>query len=143
MDMSLSKLQELVMDREAWPPAAHGVAKSRTRLIDRTELNWTGLLGFPGGASDKIIHLPMQETPVRSLGQEDPLEREMATHSSILAWEIPWKRSLAGYSPRSCKKSDTASDKKTDDNSASDYDINYEKLYFSTLHKCGILLVWV
>ena len=34
---------------------------------------------------------PMQETRVRSLGQEDPLEKEMVTHSSILAWRIPWK----------------------------------------------------
>ena len=33
---------------------------------------------------------PMRETWVRSLGQEDPLEKEMATHSSILAWRIPW-----------------------------------------------------
>ena len=33
----------------------------------------------------------MQETQVRSLGREDPLEKEMATHSSILAWRIPWK----------------------------------------------------
>ena len=32
----------------------------------------------------------MQETHVQSLGQEDPLEKEMATHSSVLAWEIPW-----------------------------------------------------
>ena len=32
----------------------------------------------------------MQETPVQSLGREDPLEKEMATHSSILAWRIPW-----------------------------------------------------
>ena len=32
----------------------------------------------------------MQETRVQSLGKEDPLEKEMATHSSILAWEIPW-----------------------------------------------------
>ena len=32
----------------------------------------------------------MQETQVQSLGREDPLEKEMATHSSILAWEIPW-----------------------------------------------------
>ena len=32
----------------------------------------------------------MQETQVQSLGQEDPLEKEMATHSSILAWKIPW-----------------------------------------------------
>ena len=34
--------------------------------------------------------LPMQETRIRSLGQEDPLEKEMVTHSSILAWRIPW-----------------------------------------------------
>ena len=38
-----------------------------------------------------VKHLPtMQETRIRSLGQEDPLEKEMATHSSTLAWKIPW-----------------------------------------------------
>ena len=41
----------------------------------------------------------MQEIQVWSLGWEDPLEKEMVTHSSTLAWEIPWEKSLAGYSP--------------------------------------------
>ena len=43
------------------------------------------------------IHLPIQETQVQSLSGKDPTEKEMATHSSILAWEIPWQRNLAGY----------------------------------------------
>ena len=41
----------------------------------------------------------MQEMQIQSLGQEDPLEEEVATHSSVLAWEIHGQRSLAGYSP--------------------------------------------
>ena len=47
----------------------------------------------------KRIFLPMQEMqemPVRSLGQEDPLEKEMATHSSTLAWEILWTEEPGG-----------------------------------------------
>ena len=55
----------------------------------------------------------MQEMGIQSLGQEDPLEQEMATHSSIPACKIPWteepggQRSLAGYSPWDCKELDT------------------------------------
>ena len=42
--------------------------------------------------AQRLKRLPgMQETGVRSLGWEDPLEKEMATHSSILAWRIPWR----------------------------------------------------
>ena len=48
----------------------------------------------------------MQETQVGSLSQEDPLEEEMATHSSILAWRSHGQRSLAGYSPWGHKESD-------------------------------------
>ena len=40
--------------------------------------------------------LAMQETQVQSLGQEDPLEKRMATHSSILAWRIPWTEAPGG-----------------------------------------------
>ena len=49
----------------------------------------------------------MQETWVQSLGQEDTLEKGMGTHSSILAWRIPWMRSLEGYIPWGHKESDT------------------------------------
>ena len=44
--------------------------------------------------SDKRIHLSMQEMRVQSLGWEDPLEEETATHSSILAWEVPWTEEI-------------------------------------------------
>ena len=46
----------------------------------------------------------MQETQVQSLGQEDPLEKEMATHSRILAWEIPWTEEPGGLQPMGLQK---------------------------------------
>ena len=56
-----------------------------------------------------VKNLPaVQETQVQSLGQEDPLEKGMATHSSILAWRIPWTKETGGlYSPWGCKELDT------------------------------------
>ena len=52
-------------------------------------------LGFPGGSVGKNPPVT-QETRVQSLGQEDPLEKEMATSSCILAWEIPWTEEPGG-----------------------------------------------
>ena len=46
------------------------------------------IIGFPGGSVVK--NLSMKDTQVQCLSWEDPLENEMATHSSILVWEIPW-----------------------------------------------------
>ena len=71
---------------------------------------WWASGGFP---CSSVICLPcrrspvLQEIQVPSLVWEDPLEKEMATHSSILAWRIPWTEELAGYSPWGCKESET------------------------------------
>ena len=55
-----------------------------------------------------VKHLPtMWETQVRSLGQEDPLEKEMATHSSTLAWRIPWTEEPGGLQSIGSQESDT------------------------------------
>ena len=56
------------------------------------------------------IQLPMQETWVQSLGQEDPLKKEMATHSSILAWEIPWTEEPGGLQSGVAKSQTRLSD---------------------------------
>ena len=72
MDMSLSKLQGSLACCSPW-----GCKESDTT----EQLNW----------NDSVKNVPtMQETQVLFLGQEDPLEKRMATHSSILAWRIPW-----------------------------------------------------
>ena len=53
---------------------------------------------FTGGS---VVKNPpaKQETQVQCLGQEDPLEKEIATHSSILAWKIPWAEDASGLQP--------------------------------------------
>ena len=75
------------MDGGAWQGTVHGVAKSRTRLS-----NWSDSpKSFLGSVVKNLLAMQeMQELQVQSLGQEDPLEEGMATHSSVLAWRIPW-----------------------------------------------------
>ena len=54
-----------------------------------------------------VQNLPViHESWVQSLGQEDPLEEGMATHSSILVWRIPWTEDPGGLQSKSCKESD-------------------------------------
>ena len=68
--------------------------------------------------SQMVKRLPTtQKTRVRSLGWEDPLEKEMATHSSILAWKIPWTEEPGRLQFMGCKESDTT-----------------EQLHFTSLH---------
>ena len=70
---------------------------------------FTVLQGLPGGSAVKnlLAMQELQETWVRYLGWEDPLEKEMATTPVFLPGESHGQRSLAGYSPRGCKESDT------------------------------------
>ena len=66
------------------------------------------LMGEDFPVPQTVKNMPaMQETRVWSLGWEDPLEKGMAIHSSILAWRIPLQRSLVGYSSWGVKESDT------------------------------------
>ena len=90
------------MDRGALQ--VHGVPKSQTRLKDEAQHSINTVRASL--VAQMVKNLPaMQETWVRSLGWDDPLEKEMAIHSSILAWRIPWtKNSMEGYNPWGCKE---------------------------------------
>ena len=96
MDTSLSKLQETVKDRETWRAAVHEVTTSQTRLRD-----WTAANTYTQGRASLVAQMvknlpPKQEIWVRSLGQEDTLEKGIATHFSFLAWRIPCTKELDG-----------------------------------------------
>ena len=64
-------------------------------------------MGFSDGSVVKNLHA-MLEMRFQSLGREDPLEKEIATHSSILAWEIPWTKESGGLQTRDCKELNTS-----------------------------------
>ena len=66
-------------------------------------------IGFSGGASGKEFTCQCRrlKSQVPSLSQEDPLEKEMATHSSIVGWKIPWSEEAGSLQPRGHKESDT------------------------------------
>ena len=67
------------------------------------------MLAFPEGfpSSSAVKNLPTkQETRIQSLGQEDPLEKEMATHSSILVWKILWTEEPGGLQFMGSQESD-------------------------------------
>ena len=87
----------------------HSVSKSKSLLFFKKKfvylfgyaLSWTSLV------AQLVKNLPeMQEIRVRFLGQEDPLEKEMPTHSSIFAWRIPWTEEPGGLQSVGSQESD-------------------------------------
>ena len=98
MDMSLSKLHELVMDREAWRAAVHGVAKSQTQLSDWTELNWgkPGMLQSKG--SQRVRHDWANELNF-SPGSRVAYSQAQSFPSLIYGWKDPMHNSCTDKLP--------------------------------------------
>ena len=109
--MALASVKNLMI--EAWGWRGGEASKSAVPYLLGAIFPWTGVGGwFWDDSSASLVAQTVKILPaiwamwVQSLGQENPLEKEMATHSSILAWRIPWTESLAGYSSWGHKESD-------------------------------------
>ena len=81
---------------------SEGEDRQRYSYKQSLDNDWSSLV------AQTIKNLPtMRETRVQSLGGEDPLEKEMATHSSILAWKVPWTEEPGGLQSMGSQRVDT------------------------------------
>ena len=83
------------------PGGLPSMGRTESDTTETTQLSKASLV------AQTVKNLPvMQKTQVHFPGQEDPLKKEMATHSSILAWRIPWAEKPDGLQSMGCKQSD-------------------------------------
>ena len=102
MDVSLSELQELVMDREAWRAAIHEVEKSQTRLSDWTELNWTELLlkhfsNFPDSLSVSMFLI--KETLICTTAVNQSVNQSSSQFLFSFSYQVLWYLGLEFSKP--------------------------------------------
>ena len=111
MEIGLSS--EVLGVEMKWRDSRKGMVPPSPGLQSRIQIqspksSWAAVLGLSRWFSGKRNRLPMQEMwRVQSLGWEDPLEKEMATHSSILAWRIPWTEEPGRLQSMGSQKSQT------------------------------------